>query len=642
MHFKNPEVLYLLFLLVIPIIVHLFQLRKFKKEYFTNVAFLKELSIQTRKSSKIKKWLLLATRLLLLTFIIIAFAQPFFEVADNFNKNNELYVIVDNSYSMQAKGEKGELLKRTLQELQEKIPRDKTFSLLTNNQEYWDTTISAIQNEIQNITYSAIPFSLENSLIKINNRNPLRNKDLLFITDGIGTNSPKMDTIDKKNNTYFIIPKAQKLENISIDSIYLSQTLDNFYEIAVLFSSTFKKENNIPISVYNGKKILAKTILKNTKKQEKLLFTIPKTDFQGKITITDNSLDFDNTYYFTISKPKSLKVLGIGEPEKNIFLQKIYTQPDFEYNATTISNIDYSKLLTNDAIILNELDQISPSLQTNLKSFVLKGGQLVVIPSKNISNENQNKFLNLFGGIQLQNIELKELKITKINFGNPLFTDVFQKKINNFQYPMVKETFIIKSDYPKALSYINDQSFLTTIRKKTGNLYIFAAPINTENSNFQNSPLIVPVFYKMVQNGSKNEIISEIIQNDSPFILKSFFKNNHLISIKNNVEEFIPIQEITTNTIKINCFNNPINAGNFQIIQDKEQVGFVSFNYNRDESNLENISTNFLENINQLDSIESFFDKIILARNDSEIWKWFVGFSLLFLIIEILIQKFVK
>jgi len=146
----------------------------------------------------------------------------------------------------------------------------------------------------------------------------------------------------------------------------------------------------------------------------------------------------------------------------------------------------------------------------------------------------------------------------------------------------------------------------------------------------------------MAQNVSKNGIISEIIKNDSPFILKSFLKNNHLISIKNNVEEFIPMQEITTNTIKINCFNNPINAGNFQIIQDKEQVGFVSFNYNRNESNLENISTNFLENINQLDSIESFFDKIILARNDSEIWKWFVGFSLLFLIIEILIQKFVK
>ncbi|HRM13327.1 MAG TPA: BatA domain-containing protein, partial [Flavobacterium sp.] len=64
MHFKQPEILYFLLLLIVPILVHLFQLRRFKKEYFTNVRFLKALSIQTRKSSKIKKWLLLACRLL--------------------------------------------------------------------------------------------------------------------------------------------------------------------------------------------------------------------------------------------------------------------------------------------------------------------------------------------------------------------------------------------------------------------------------------------------------------------------------------------------------------------------------------------------------------------------------------------------
>ena len=88
MQFKHPEILYFLFLLIIPIIVHLFQLRRFKKEYFTNVRFLKEISIQTRKSSKIKKWLLLTTRLLLLALLILAFAQPFFKGKDSKNSHN--------------------------------------------------------------------------------------------------------------------------------------------------------------------------------------------------------------------------------------------------------------------------------------------------------------------------------------------------------------------------------------------------------------------------------------------------------------------------------------------------------------------------------------------------------------------------
>ena len=133
MHFKNPEILYFLFLLVIPILVHLFQLRRFKKEYFTNVKLLKELSIQTRKSSKIKKYLLLATRLLLLASLIFAFAQPYFKAKDSESKNNQLFVILDNSFSMQAKGQKGELLKRAVLDLLEVTPEEMNVSVITNS-----------------------------------------------------------------------------------------------------------------------------------------------------------------------------------------------------------------------------------------------------------------------------------------------------------------------------------------------------------------------------------------------------------------------------------------------------------------------------------------------------------------------------
>ncbi|NNK28782.1 MAG: hypothetical protein HKP06_11155, partial [Flavobacteriaceae bacterium] len=38
MQFKHPELLYALLLLLIPIIIHLFQLRRFKETPFTNVA----------------------------------------------------------------------------------------------------------------------------------------------------------------------------------------------------------------------------------------------------------------------------------------------------------------------------------------------------------------------------------------------------------------------------------------------------------------------------------------------------------------------------------------------------------------------------------------------------------------------------
>src|SRR6218665_181670 len=154
MHFKHPEILYFLFLLIVPILVHLFQLRRFKTSYFTNVRFLKELAVQTRKSSKIKKRLLLATRLLLLTSIILAFAQPFFEAVDSKNASNEMYIVLDNSFSMQAKGKKGELLKRAVQELLENTPENTQFSLLTNTENFWNTDIKSSKSALQNLKYS--------------------------------------------------------------------------------------------------------------------------------------------------------------------------------------------------------------------------------------------------------------------------------------------------------------------------------------------------------------------------------------------------------------------------------------------------------------------------------------------------------
>ena len=92
MQFKHPEILYALLLLLIPILVHLFQLRRFKKEAFTNVKFLKAVTLQTRKSSQIKKWLILTTRLLLLGAIILAFAQPYFAKTNTFNTKPMLIV----------------------------------------------------------------------------------------------------------------------------------------------------------------------------------------------------------------------------------------------------------------------------------------------------------------------------------------------------------------------------------------------------------------------------------------------------------------------------------------------------------------------------------------------------------------------
>lgn len=642
MHFKQPEILYFLFLLIVPILVHLFQLRRFKTSFFTNVRFLKELAVQTRKSSKIKKRLLLATRLLLLTCVILAFAQPFFEAKDSKNATNEMYIILDNSFSMQAKGKKGELLKRAVQELLENTPETAQFSLLTNTENFWNTDIKASKNSLQNLKYSATPFELSSIMAKIKAHKSAHKKDIVIITDAVGLAEKDVKNIDTEEKPYFIIPEAEQKNNVSIDSVFINQTLENFYEIGINLSAYGEDFKPISMALYNQKKLIAKTIINFNSKKKKINFTIPKEAFHGYVTIEDNGLTYDNKLYFSISKAKKTNVISIGEPEKSNFLSRIYTSAEFNYSNYSISSLDYNSLEKQNTIILNELIEVPQALQTTLKAFVSKGGNLVVIPAEKSSISNLNTFLGNFGKILFKNLENKDKLITKINFDHPLFSGVFENKITNFQYPKTSKSFEISSAYPAVLSYEDQSVFVTMIQNPVSGITVFSAPINTTNSNFQQSPLIVPLFYKMGQNNQKTGVNALTIGNNQPYFVDVLLSKDAILEVKGNDDSFIPIQQILNNKVKLTFNDFPETAGNYSVFDKKESVENLSFNYKRSESDLNQINTNVVSDFKTADTLSTIFNTLQTERTDSQIWKWFVIFALLFLALEMAIIKFVK
>lgn len=642
MHFKHPEILYFLFLLIVPILVHLFQLRRFKTSYFTNVKFLKELAVQTRKSSKIKKRLLLATRLLLLACVILAFAQPYFEAKDSKKASNEMYIILDNSFSMQAKGKKGELLKRAVQELLENTPENTQFSLLTNTENFWNTDIKSSKSALQNLKYSATPFELSSIMAKVKAHKSAQKKDIVIITDAVGLAEKDIKNIDSEEKPYFIIPEAEQKNNVAIDSVFINQTLENFYEIGINLSAYGDDFKPISMALYNQNKLIAKTIINFDKNKKEINFTIPKEAFHGYVTIDDNGLTYDNKLYFSISKAKKTNIISIGEPEKSNFLSRIYTAAEFNYHNYTISSLDYNSLEEQNTIILNELVEVPQALQTTLKAFVAKGGNLTVIPSEKTSVSNLNSFLGNFGKIQFRNLENKSKLITKINFDHPLFSGVFENKITNFQYPKTNNSFGISTSYPAVLSYEDQSVFVTEIQNPVSGITVFSAPINSENSNFQQSPLIVPLFYKMGQNNQKTGVNALTIGNNQPYFVDVLLTKDAILEVKGNEDSFIPIQQILNNKVKLTFNDFPETAGNYGVFDKKQIIENLSFNYKRSESDLSQVNTKVVSDFKTADTITTIFNTLQTERTDSQIWKWFVIFALLFLALEMAIIKFVK
>lgn len=641
MQFKHPEILYFLFLLVIPILVHLFQLRRFKTVYFTNVKLLKELQTQTRKSSKIKKWLLLVTRLLVLTCLIIAFAQPYFKHQNTPKKGNELIIVLDNSFSMQAKGPKGELLKRSIQELLEELPENQSFSLLTNSELYWDTDIKSIQKELQNLDYSALPFQLDYLLNQVEIKKKQVPKDYIIITDAIQAESKKAIELAQNNSVYFIQPKAENLSNISIQNVAISQVMDQFYELKINLQSFGSKKREIPLSVISSGKKLATTLVQIDKSNKEIKLTIPKKDIQATIHIEDQSLAYDNDFYLSISKPEKAALLAIGSLAQNNFLDRIFTAEEFNFKSTELKSLDYNQIENQEAIVLNELDDLPLALGTTLKTYYEKGGTIIFIPNKNNIPSTLNNFVANFGSLKYGMLSSTEKKITTINFSHPLYQAVFKNKVTNFQYPKVKSSFGLTGN--TAVLHYEDQSiFMGSSTNQLGNFYAFAAPINKQNSNFQNAPLIVPTLYNMGQNQSKTGINAYTIGENQSLILETVLTKDEAVAIQNNDYSFIPLQQILNAKCKLTFGDYPEKAGNYEVIKDEESLKKISFNFARTESDITAINSGIFDTFTKVNNIATVLNDIASERSSSEIWKWFLFGTLLLLCTELLIQKLIK
>jgi hypothetical protein len=139
MEFVNPYFLFGLFAVSIPVIIHLFNFRKFKKVYFTNVKFLRELKQETKKKSQLKHLIILILRILAIICLVLAFAQPYVPLSKNIISQDEksaVSIYIDNSFSMEARSTDGFLIdeaKNKAAEIAQAYNSSDIFQILTND-----------------------------------------------------------------------------------------------------------------------------------------------------------------------------------------------------------------------------------------------------------------------------------------------------------------------------------------------------------------------------------------------------------------------------------------------------------------------------------------------------------------------------
>ena len=171
------------------------------------------------------------------------------------------------------------------------------------------------------------------------------------------------------------------------------------------------------------------------------------------------------------------------------------------------------------------------------------------------------------------------------------------------------------------------------------NLFVFNTAISNDNSNFIDSPIIVPTLYGLGKSSFKAKELYYYIGEKNKFDVNLKLQNNEIVKLKNNNKTYIPLQKKQNGKLEIRFDNLELGAGHYRLMNKFDTIKHLSLNFDRTESILDYHDVNkFGKNI----SISSLKDSIEIIKSKANInglWKWFVIFALILLISETLVLK---
>ena len=684
MNFTYPAFLFALVAIAIPIIIHLFNFRKFKTVYFSNVRFLKEIKQETQSRSRLRQLLILASRILAICFLVFAFAQPFIPV-----KNKKIIlgqkavsIFIDNSFSMEAINKNGTLLdeakKRALEIVASYKPNDR-FQLLTNdfegkhqrlvNKEEFSALLDEIKITPVTRKISDIVSRQEDLLSGSGSKSRIAYLISDFQKSMTNIDQLKKDTLIDLN----LVPLTAALKNnIYIDTCWFDTPVRQLNQLEKLHiriknnSENAVENNSIKLFINGTQRTLASFSMEAHAETEVLLsFPNKESGFQQcYVALNDYPVTFDDAFYFSYEVSKNITVLCINPSETGVsassapYINNLFGMDSvFLIKNSEENKLEYATLNTYNLIILNELKTISSGLGQELKRFLNNGGNVLVFPSANMDFQTYNSFLTSLGANYYERLDTINTKVEKINLEHLVYKNVFDKKTakaSNLDLPKVFNHYVFtkstRNREESLLSLQNGDHFLSEYRVGNGNIYLSAVSLQADYSNFARHALFVPTIYMIALNSQIQHPLFYTLGKDENMETAQLITGESVYHVRKEAGDFdiIPEHRIIDTKAQINIRNQLREGGNYNLYAGKEKIMPLSFNFNRLESDLscynpEELET-FIEaqqenNLHLLYSGEKNLSAVIDMTEGKKLWKWCIVLTLLFLGIETLLLR---
>ena len=678
-----PAFLTALGVLAIPIIVHLFYFRRFKKVYFTNVRFLKEVKEETSNRRKLRNLLVLAMRCLAIIFMVLAFAQPFIPKSDDVRQGEQaVSIYIDNSYSMNARSKDApllELAKKRAREIVGAYAVSDRFQILTNDFEGRDQRLISKDdalNRIEEIRSGPVSRDMSKVLLRQSQclaTGKAQDKSAFLITDFQRNSSDIKNLKDSTINVSLVPMRSVQERNVSIDSVWFEspvQILNQPANLLVKMSNRSDVESEeVRLSLTHdgqSKPVGAVRIPARGSRLDTVSFTILHSGWhEARLSVTDFPVQFDDDYFISFYVAEHINVLSVNGGQVNKYLGNAFSGAKyFTLDNVDARSIDYSKLSNYQLIVLNDLNIVSSGLAQELRTFAQSGGNIVAFPARSADVPSYTALSNAFGGGELGAYESTIRQASVVNTEEFVFRDVFLNKSANLRLPTTQGNYKIapnRGEY--ILTYRDGSAMMTKYTVGEGALYLCAAPLDeTQNDLVRNGEIFVPMLFKMAIAGAKGRQIAYTIGKDETLearhkvaasgeIVYKLRKNELATPGKTaQTVEFIPEQRILGAKVLLTPGKAVAEPGWYKLgLNADTTLAEYAFNLDRKESDLsymseEDLKANLLPNMKILEeNAEASLTQVVDEQNQGIVlWRWCVVFALLFLALEVLFLRLWK
>ena len=693
MTFLNPAILFGLAAATIPIIIHLLNLRKLKKIDFSTLIFLKELQKNKIRRVKLKQWLLLALRVLIILLIVTAFARPTLEGISiggttSAAKTTAL-LILDDSFSMSVVDQNGSYINQAKQIIKELLTNleegDEAGLILVSGDIEGEvavtTNINSVVEKLKNINISNASGTINSALIEASNlilESKNFNKEIYLLSDfqkdriAIEQNLTNLSqALNERVRLFSFDFSGKKVYNIGISKL---KVITKIFEInkPISFEATVtnysdQTVNNLVVSLFVGGKRSAQKSIDLVLNEAKIVQLEGTTNENGFVDIIvqieDDEVSVDNKRFSTIFIPKKISVLLLYDKFNNIRFVKLALQSaahngNLELYEKPLNKLSTIKLNNYDAVIIIGSKVIDRS--DDLRKYLADGGGLIIFPS---SKPELIGFREILASLKLPQAKdlifnseqiNKTVDFEKVDYDHPLLQNIFrdeQKK--EIESPIIQNYYKI-SPMGKGISIItllDGSSFLSEYDFGRGKIFVFNVSPVLEWSDFPIKSIFAPLIYKSViylsaEDRSEAEyIVGEqlninISRRTLPVIkVVRPDRSEDLINLNGNDSDFLN-------------YSKTYLSGNYTIYSGVDLLETISVNTDQLESSVKYISDDefedYLKDINfkgshiKITKGEDPATLILQARFGSELWRYFLIAAFMLALIEMTIARSAK